>query len=41
MEKRVADQLVDIILKAKINRIYAVTDDRLNELNDTMDACKQ
>jgi len=36
MEKRVADQLVDILLKARIKRIYAITGDSLNELNDAV-----
>lgn len=33
MEKKVADQLVDILVDAGIKRIYAVTGDSLNELN--------
>lgn len=33
MEKKVADQLVEILVDAGIKRIYAVTGDSLNELN--------
>ncbi|MCT6868874.1 thiamine pyrophosphate-dependent enzyme [Apibacter sp.] len=33
MEKKVADQLVDMLAEAGIKRIYAVTGDSLNELN--------
>lgn len=33
MEKKVADQLVEILADAGIKRIYAVTGDSLNELN--------
>lgn len=36
MKKRVADQLVDMLLKAGIKRIYAITGDSLNELNDAV-----
>ncbi|WP_159470373.1 thiamine pyrophosphate-dependent enzyme [Dyadobacter sp. 3J3] len=36
MGNRVADQLVDLIIKANIKRIYAVTGDSLNELNDAV-----
>jgi len=36
MEKRVADQLVEQLLQAKIKRIYAITGDSLNELNDAV-----
>ncbi len=36
MAKKVADQLVDTIHKAGIKRIYAVTGDSLNEVNDAV-----
>lgn len=36
MGKKVADQLVDIITEAGIKRIYAVTGDSLNEVNDAV-----
>lgn len=36
MSKKVADQLVEIMVKAGIKRIYAVTGDSLNELNDAV-----
>ena len=36
MSKKVAEQLVDIILAAGIKRIYAITGDSLNELNDAV-----
>ena len=34
--KKVADQLVDMLLQAGIRRIYAITGDSLNELNDAV-----
>ena len=34
--KKVADQLVDMLLAAGIKRIYAITGDSLNELNDAV-----
>jgi pyruvate dehydrogenase (quinone) len=34
--KRVADQIVEMLVKNGIKRIYAVTGDSLNELNDTI-----
>src|SRR6202012_866497 len=34
--KKVADQLVDMLLQAGIKRIYAITGDSLNELNDAV-----
>src|SRR5882757_10666284 len=34
--KKVADQLVDMLLDAGIKRIYAITGDSLNELNDAV-----
>lgn len=36
MSKKVADQLVETISKAGIKRIYAVTGDSLNEVNDAV-----
>lgn len=36
MGKKVADQLVETIEKAGIKRIYAVTGDSLNEVNDAV-----
>jgi pyruvate dehydrogenase (quinone) len=36
MKKRVADQLVDMLVQAGIKRIYAITGDSLNELNDAV-----
>jgi pyruvate dehydrogenase (quinone) len=36
MSKKVAEQLVDMILQAGIKRIYAITGDSLNELNDAV-----
>ncbi len=36
MEKRVADQLVEMLVQAGIKRIYAITGDSLNELNDAV-----
>lgn len=36
MGKKVADQLVDTLLEANIKRIYAVTGDSLNEVNDAV-----
>lgn len=36
MGKKVAEQLVEILIQAGIKRIYAVTGDSLNELNDAV-----
>ncbi|WDF54197.1 thiamine pyrophosphate-dependent enzyme [Mucilaginibacter sp. KACC 22063] len=36
MSKKVAEQLVDMLVNAGIKRIYAVTGDSLNELNDAV-----
>ncbi|MDO3628601.1 thiamine pyrophosphate-dependent enzyme [Mucilaginibacter sp. BT774] len=36
MAKKVADQLVEMLVNAGINRIYAVTGDSLNEVNDAV-----
>ncbi|RZL18096.1 MAG: ubiquinone-dependent pyruvate dehydrogenase, partial [Pedobacter sp.] len=36
MARKVAEQLVDMLVKAGIKRIYAVTGDSLNELNDAV-----
>ena len=36
MSKKVAQQLVDMLVQAGIERIYAVTGDSLNELNDAV-----
>jgi len=36
MSKKVAEQLVDMLIQAGIKRIYAVTGDSLNELNDAV-----
>src|ERR1700733_13394028 len=36
MSKKVADQLVEMLLQAGIKRIYAITGDSLNELNDAV-----
>jgi len=36
MAKKVAEQLVDMLVEAGIKRIYAVTGDSLNELNDAV-----
>jgi pyruvate dehydrogenase (quinone) len=36
MSKSVADQLVEMLVKAGIKRIYAVTGDSLNEVNDAV-----
>jgi len=36
MSKKVAEQLVDMLVAANIKRIYAVTGDSLNELNDAV-----
>lgn len=36
MAKKVADQLVDTLIQAGIKRIYAVTGDSLNEVNDAV-----
>lgn len=36
MSKKVAEQLVDMLVQAGIKRIYAVTGDSLNELNDAV-----
>ncbi len=36
MAKKVADQLVDVLLESGIKRVYAVTGDSLNEFNDAV-----
>lgn len=36
MSKKIADQLVDTLIDANIKRIYAVTGDSLNEVNDAV-----
>jgi pyruvate dehydrogenase (quinone) len=36
MSKKVAEQLVDMMLQAGIKRVYAITGDSLNELNDAV-----
>ncbi|WP_316749240.1 thiamine pyrophosphate-dependent enzyme [Pedobacter gandavensis] len=36
MSKKVAEQLVDMLVEAGIKRVYAVTGDSLNELNDAV-----
>ncbi len=36
MSKKVADQLIETIEQAGIKRIYAVTGDSLNEVNDAV-----
>ena len=36
MAKKVADQLVDTLEKAGVRRIYAVTGDSLNEVNEAV-----
>ena len=36
MAKKVAEQLVEMLIQAGISRIYAVTGDSLNELNDAV-----
>ena len=36
MARKVAEQVVDMLVKAGIKRIYAVTGDSLNELNDAV-----
>ncbi|EDM34743.1 pyruvate dehydrogenase [Pedobacter sp. BAL39] len=36
MSKKVAEQLVDMLVEAGVERIYAVTGDSLNELNDAV-----
>lgn len=36
MNKKVSDQLIDVISQAGIKRIYAVTGDSLNEVNDAV-----
>ncbi|MEO3404805.1 thiamine pyrophosphate-dependent enzyme [Mucilaginibacter sp. CAU 1740] len=36
MSKKVAEQLVDMLLQAGIKRVYAITGDSLNELNDAV-----
>ncbi|AOM80273.1 thiamine pyrophosphate-dependent enzyme [Pedobacter steynii] len=36
MSKKVAEQLVDMLIQSGIKRIYAVTGDSLNELNDAV-----
>lgn len=41
MSKKVAEQLVELLVHAGIKRIYAVTGDSLNELNDAVRRNKQ
>lgn len=41
MSKKVAEQLVEMLVQAGIKRIYAVTGDSLNELNDAVRRNKQ
>ena len=36
MKKKVADQIVDMLVNNNVKRIYAVTGDSLNELNDAV-----
>ncbi|MEP6951683.1 MAG: hypothetical protein ABI863_20490 [Ginsengibacter sp.] len=36
MPKKVADQLVEMMLQAGIKRIYSIIGDSLNELNDAV-----
>ena len=36
MSKKVADQVVDMLVANHVKRIYAVTGDSLNELNDAV-----
>lgn len=36
MGKKVADQIVDMLVENGLKRIYAVTGDSLNELNDAV-----
>ena len=36
MKKKVSDQLVEMLINAGIKRIYAITGDSLNELNDSV-----
>lgn len=36
MEKNIAEQMVDMLVDAGIKRIYAVTGDSLNHLNDAV-----
>lgn len=36
MARKIADQLVDTLIKAGVKRIYAVTGDSLNEVNDAV-----
>ncbi len=36
MAKKVAEQLVDMLVEAGVKRIYAVTGDSLNEINDAV-----
>jgi pyruvate dehydrogenase (quinone) len=39
MSKKVADQLVEMMLQAGIKRVYGITGDSLNELNDAVRRC--
>lgn len=41
MSKKVAEQLVEMLVQAGIKRIYAVTGDSLNELNDAVRKTKE
>ena len=36
MAKKVAEQLVDMLVEVGVKRIYAVTGDSLNEINDAV-----
>lgn len=36
MAKKVAEQLVDTLIEAGVRRIYAVTGDSLNEVNEAV-----
>ena len=36
MGKKVAEQLVDTLIEAGVRRIYAVTGDSLNEVNEAV-----
>ena len=36
MAKKVADQIVEMLIENGVKRIYAVTGDSLNELNDAV-----
>lgn len=36
MEKKVAEQIVEMLVEAGVKRIYAVTGDSLNQINDAV-----